>query len=200
MATPNNLTKQTFVVKSHDEVDGCLSASSSYRFAKRVYLSIEVLKAFKICAGDLLMIKAVLKTDDIQKLSTLDETVSSNSSLLAFAIGVAWPSANLEKEMIVLSMDHLMTTSVAPGDLVSVIPLPPILPVDHRGPGKGIKLPEASSITLAEVDPDSSSLPHLDRSVVQLRPSLRSDGQLKVGRMWQGFMREVLGPFKYRAF
>lgn len=94
-------------------------------------------------------------------------------------------------------MDHLLTTSVSPGDLVSVIPLPPILPIDHRGPGKGIKLPEAKSITLAEVEPHSSSQLYLAGSIVQLRPGSRSDGQLKVRRMWQGLMREVLGPFKY---
>ncbi|KAH9810459.1 hypothetical protein DFH28DRAFT_500550 [Melampsora americana] len=98
MATLSNLTKQTFIVKSHEEVDGCLSASSSYRFNKRIYLSIDVLKASKICAGDLLMVKAALKTDDIRKLTTSEQTDSSSSSLLAFAIGVAWPSANLEKE------------------------------------------------------------------------------------------------------
>lgn len=192
MAIPVNLTNQTFIVKSHEEVDGCLSASSSYRFAKRIYLSIEILKASKICAGDLLMVKAALKTDDIKKLSTSDKTVPTSSSLPAFAIGVAWPSANLEKEMIVLSMDHLMTTSVVPGDLVSVIPLPPILPIGHRGPGKGIKLPEAKLITLTEVRTNPNS-------EAQLSPALRSDGQLKVGRMWQGFMREVLVDRKYIA-
>ncbi|KAH9810460.1 ATPase family protein [Melampsora americana] len=96
-------------------------------------------------------------------------------------------------------MDHIMTTSVVPGDLVSVIPLPPILPVDHRGPGKGIKLPEAKSITLTELEPNLNSQRYSNNSEAQLRPGLRPDGQLRVGRMWKGFTREVLVDRKYLA-
>ncbi|KAG0152485.1 hypothetical protein CROQUDRAFT_70693 [Cronartium quercuum f. sp. fusiforme G11] len=202
MAVPIALAKQSFVVKSPDDLSSATSSLSSYRFAKRIHLAVDVLKAAKIGAGDPLMIKAVLQADDIAKLSTSDN-VAKNAPFPFFTIGVAWPSSNLEKESIILSVDHLMTTSVKPGDLVTVVPLPPILPVDHRGPGKGIKLPEAHQITLTEVVPKDEFRAYFPLPEAQFGQQAKSEkvmkSNLKGERMWQGFIREVLVDRRYIA-
>lgn len=122
MAVPLALSQQTFVVKIGDEAGPTTSVLSSYRFAKRIHLAVEVLKAAKLCAGDPLMVKPALRSEDISKLSTSDDVsqvsnmgadrktpvdkwlfvlafhITKDVTIPSFTIGVAWPSPNLDKD------------------------------------------------------------------------------------------------------
>lgn len=91
MAIPIALAKRSFVVKSPDESNSATSVLSSYRFAKRIYLTADVLKAEKIGAGDPLMVKAALQADDIANLTTSEDVARVSANL--FGLLTKWTRA-----------------------------------------------------------------------------------------------------------
>ncbi|MBW0480769.1 hypothetical protein O181_020484 [Austropuccinia psidii MF-1] len=192
------LAKRVFSVQQPVIPD---SSTLSYRSAKRIYLPIEAMKTGGLCTGDLVMIKSALSAEQFSNLSTSEDD-SKNISKDRFAIGVAWPSIELQSDFVILSLDLILCATVLPGDIINVVPLPPILPFEHRGPGKGIRLPEAHVLTLREVNP-ACLLDKNQKLASELLSMVHEPSQINlssnVNKFWEGFLREVLVDRKYLA-
>ncbi|KZT12250.1 AAA family ATPase [Laetiporus sulphureus 93-53] len=93
------LAAREFTAAVHD-----VSGSSS-RAARRVVLNADLLKAAKVCAGDVLAI----------------ESVASDHK--TFAVGIAWPSYEISQDSVLASSSLLLTAHVPEGSKVKVIPL-----------------------------------------------------------------------------
>ncbi|KAI8455073.1 P-loop containing nucleoside triphosphate hydrolase protein [Phakopsora pachyrhizi] len=122
-----------------------------------------------------------------------------------FAVGIAWPSGSLDQDSVMISIDHILSAGIdSPGDLIRIVQVPNILPINHTGPGRGIKIQEAKLIVLQEIDLSSSSLISAFagsdfRKIIDTAPD--SDSSL-AGRetiLWLGFVREVLADRKFVA-
>jgi hypothetical protein len=81
----------------------------------------------------------------------------------------------------------MINTGIKPGELIAINPLPPILPPNHTGPGRGIRLPEARLIKLRQTKPPEEYQQLIPSSSSTTTTTQSSD------RLWEGFIREVLG-------
>jgi len=104
------------------------------RAVRRVVVNTEVLKALKLCAGDVV---AIVGTDNSNK---------------NFAIGVIWPSLEISTERISVSCSLLLTADLREESKAQMFPLngkrPAGIPSQHN---------EAAVIRLREVSRKSSS-------------------------------------------
>lgn len=195
-----SLPQKIFTVRASEHPS---NTTSTYRFAKRIKISIDLIKQAGLCSGDLIILKPALATQSIDRLGLHSTSNSdSNSPQDRFSVGILWPGNPSEQASVGLSLDHLISAGLQVGDLVNLIPLPPILPSNHAGPGRGIRLPEALEIHLKEVDPGSLST--TTESLARTRPTgecIQHHTKLthQTNRIWEGFVREVLVDRKYLA-
>lgn len=65
-----SLSERTFTVQQQPGSSSSLSGAA--RSNRRIYLAADILKTFAICAGDAVVLKAVLKADDIDRKASLN--------------------------------------------------------------------------------------------------------------------------------
>ncbi|KAF9448797.1 AAA family ATPase [Macrolepiota fuliginosa MF-IS2] len=119
---------------------------SHHRDGRKVYFNPEILKAYKLCTGDLVAVAS--------------ETFSDTKD---FALGVAWPSLELSQESIIIPSSLQLTARLESNQGVHLFPL------SGTAPGKlppGIpslrQAQEAATIRLREIpSEETSSLPIL---------------------------------------
>ncbi|KAI7944918.1 hypothetical protein MJO28_010613 [Puccinia striiformis f. sp. tritici] len=170
-SSSSSLAEKLFTAKlssNHEE-------ESHYRKQKRIKISTKLIQACKLSTAQPVLIRPA--------------TIDQNNY---FAIGILWPSSSAtnqqEEDVIQISFDQIKSANISPGDQVKLIPLPNILPINHIGPGTGIRLPEATSLKLTQID-HPNDLPPLTNTEIS-KPLIR---------LWEGFIREVLVDRKYLA-
>ncbi|PLW34742.1 hypothetical protein PCANC_10443 [Puccinia coronata f. sp. avenae] len=159
-----------------------LRPADHYRFAKRLHLGAGTLRRLGAQTGSQLIIRPTPTAQN------------------QFAIGIAWPSSELDEDAIGISLDHAISAGIQPGDSVAVLPLPTILPLHHAGPGRGIRLPEAREIRLTQIHPSTLSEHYQERiPPSQLTPHSTKFDPTMHTRLWNTFVFEVLVDRKYLA-
>ena len=75
--TSNTLSSRTFTLKAlpPSSSTGSSRSNSSERASRRLYVSAEVLRAFRISAGDVLLLAGTLGSEELQKRLSLKENV-----------------------------------------------------------------------------------------------------------------------------
>ncbi|KAF8650108.1 hypothetical protein AX16_005408 [Volvariella volvacea WC 439] len=81
-------------------------SENTFRTARRVILNADVIKAAKLCTGDVVIISKW-----------------SNAENKAFAAGIVWPFADLPQESVLVSQSLLWTASLESGQEARIIPL-----------------------------------------------------------------------------
>ncbi|WAQ89057.1 hypothetical protein PtA15_10A480 [Puccinia triticina] len=133
-----------------------------HRFNRRILLSPALIAQHRLSTNQALLIR---------KPATLD-ALSLADGPPSFAIGFVWP-AQQQQQTVQLSAELFLSAAIAPGEPVSLSPLPPI----NTSQGPGLRLPHADSLTLAQPE--------------QLPPH--------TARLWQAALREALIDRKYLA-
>lgn len=78
-------------------------SSSSSRAARRVVLSVEILRACKISTGDVVRISSINEPLDVSSILPPDEHYLKVQKLNApFALGIVWPSSEISQTGICL--------------------------------------------------------------------------------------------------
>ncbi|KAI0783501.1 AAA family ATPase [Abortiporus biennis] len=98
-----SITAKVFTLQLADEID------NGSRAARRVIINSDLLKSAKICAGD------------IVALSKPDSSVGERSKI--YAVGIAWPHADISLNTICASTPLLLTAHLNEGDKVQIVPL-----------------------------------------------------------------------------
>lgn len=142
------------------------------RGGRRVIIHADVLKAAKICAGDVLA------------LSPLDPPAGAKT---AFSVGVAWPSFDCSQDSISVSSSLLLTARLSEGSRVKLYPLSAAAKLP-RGLPSLRQAQEAGAVVLAEV-------PDISNQAVRLSDKTKASEKRKD---WLSlFVRELLVDLKY---
>ncbi|KAA1099887.1 AAA+-type ATPase [Puccinia graminis f. sp. tritici] len=165
-----------------------------HRFFKRVLLSQQHIKNSKLTTNQSILIRPLLHQLTIN---------NDGQQQHRFAIGTVWPSSSSnnnqdsKEEAVGISLDTMINIGIKPGELITITPLPPILPPNHIGPGRGIRLPEAKLIKLKQTKPPNE-YQELIPTTITISTTATTTTQSS-DRLWEGFIREVLVDRKYLA-
>ncbi|KAF8521374.1 AAA family ATPase [Hysterangium stoloniferum] len=166
------LSSKTFKVALAD------TSSSTPRVARRVIINHEILKACKVAAGDVVR---VVSTEPPE-----------NGITAPFAIGIAWPSLELDQTTVRISPHVLTTTRLVEGAQVQVVSIPS----GERGSAPGVltlrDIREAQTIRLQEIAHPHGAL------VPQKLKAKQKEVEGSKRRHWLAlYLREQLVDLKY---